>query len=109
MAKLTHTSIKNAKPKGKPYKLVDGGGMYLLVNRSGKYWRVNYRYAGKQKTLALGVYPEISLMEARQRRDEAKKQLANDLDPQVEKQIRISDVRWKGICDLIFRYSRSGT
>ena len=55
---LTNTQVKNAKPKTKAYKLTDGEGMYLLVNPNGsKYWRLNYRFQAKQKTLALGVYP----------------------------------------------------
>lgn len=79
---LTAIEIKNAKPKDKPQKLTDGGGMYLLIQPNGaKYWRLDYRFAGKRKTLALGVYPEISLLNARDRRDGARKILANDADP----------------------------
>ena len=55
--------------------------MYLLINTTGKYWRLNYRFAGKQKTLALGVYPSISLIDARKRCDQVKVLLANDVDP----------------------------
>lgn len=80
--KLTDSSIKNAKPKESPYKLSDGGGMYLLVKPSGgKYWHLAYRFNSKQKLLALGVYPEVSLKEARLKRDEAKKQLQDGKDP----------------------------
>lgn len=69
--KLTNTQVKNAKPKAKAYKLTDGEGMYLLVHPNGsKYWRLNYRFQSKQKTLALGVYPLISLAEAREARNE---------------------------------------
>ncbi len=78
---LTDTTVRQSKPKDKPYKLTDGGGLYLLINTTGKYWRLNYRFAGKQKTLALGVYPSISLIDARKRRDQAKVLLANDVDP----------------------------
>ncbi len=79
---LTATSVKNAKPKGKAYKLADGGGMFLLVSPGGsKYWRQKYRIAGKEKLLALGVYPEVSLAEARNRRDQARKLLDNGVDP----------------------------
>ncbi len=78
---LTNTTIKNAKTKDKPYKLTDGRGMYLLVNQKGKYFRMNYRFQGKQKTLALGVYPDVTLAEARKKRDEAKKLIANGVDP----------------------------
>ncbi|HJV53469.1 MAG TPA: Arm DNA-binding domain-containing protein, partial [Noviherbaspirillum sp.] len=56
---------RNAKPKEKPYKLSDGGGLYLLVNTDGaKYWRMDYRYAGTRKTLAFGHYPQTSLAQA---------------------------------------------
>jgi len=55
-------TVKQAKPQGKPFKLSDGKGLYLLVHPNGsKYWRIDYRFAGKRKTLALGVYPEVSL------------------------------------------------
>ena len=64
---LTATAAKVAKPKDKPYKLSDEKGLYLLINPKGaKYWRLKYRYGGKEKTLALGVYPEVSLAEALQ-------------------------------------------
>lgn len=66
----------------KQYKLTDGNGMHLLVHPNGsKYWRLQYRFDGKQKMLALGVYPEITLADARSRRDEACKLLANGVDP----------------------------
>lgn len=70
---LTDVKVWSAKPEDKAYKLTDGEGMHLMVHPNGsKYWRLQYRFDGKQKTLALGVYPEITLSEARQRRDEAK-------------------------------------
>jgi hypothetical protein len=79
---LTEVKVRNAKPAEKPIKLTDGGGMHLLIQPSGsKYWRLQYRFAGKQKMLALGVYPEISLATARLRRDEARKLIANNIDP----------------------------
>lgn len=79
---LTEVKVRNAKPAEKPVKLTDGGGIHLLIQPSGsKYWRLQYRYAGKQKMLALGVYPEISLATARLRRDEARKLIANNIDP----------------------------
>ena len=67
MHKLTATAVKNAKPGTKSRKLSDGGGLYLLVDTKGsKLWRYDYRFAGKRKTLALGIYPEVSLKEARE-------------------------------------------
>lgn len=85
---LTDTAVKNAKPKSdKPagYKMTDGQGMHLLVKASGKYWRMEYRYAGKRNTAALGTYPAVSLAKARQLRDKAKEQLADGIDPNVVK------------------------
>jgi integrase len=86
--RLTNTTCKNAKPAAdKAYKLADGGGMYLEVTASGgKYWRLKYRFADKEKRLALGVYPQVSLAEARERREAAKKQLSNGIDPSFAKQ-----------------------
>ena len=79
---LTNLQVKQAKPKEKAYKLADAKGMYLFINSKGqKYWRMDYRYGGKRKTLALGVYPDISLSDARDRRDNAKQQLQNDINP----------------------------
>ena len=85
---LNDTFIKNStKFSGKPSgdKHTDGGGMYLLVNAAGKYWRFNYRFLGKRKTLAIGVYPTISLAEARRRREKAREQLAHNVDPSAAK------------------------
>lgn len=87
---LTDTAIKNAKPgvnpKGeattKPYKIPDGGGMYLEVAPSGgKWWRLKYRFGGKEKRLSLGVYPDVGLKAARERREDARKLLADGIDP----------------------------
>ncbi|CAM3333514.1 tyrosine-type recombinase/integrase [Klebsiella grimontii] len=79
---LTDIKVRTAKPTDKQYKLTDGSGMHLLVHPNGsKYWRLQYRFGGKQKMLALGVYPEVSLADARARRDEARKLLANGIDP----------------------------
>ncbi len=86
---LNDTFIKNStKHSGKPAgdKHGDGGGLYLHVTASGKYWRMNYRMHGKQKTLSLGVYPAVSLKQAREGRDKAKKQLAQGIDPSTAKQ-----------------------
>lgn len=85
--KLTARQVDTSRPKDKPYKLSDGGGLYLLVNPNGsRYWRLKYRIAGKEKLLALGVYPDITLAEARQKRADAKKVLAAGGDPGQEKQ-----------------------
>ena len=79
---LTDIQVKNAKPKGKAYKLSDAGGLFLFVTPTGgKLWRLAYRFDGKQKTLSFGAYPTITLLEARSKRDQAKKLLANDQDP----------------------------
>ena len=79
---LTDTAAKNAKPKEKPYKLTDEKGMYLEVMPTGsRYWRLKFRYLGKEKRLALGVYPDVSLKQARDKRDEARKQIAAGNDP----------------------------
>ena len=68
---LTELEVKHAKPTDKPYKLTDGGGLFLLVNSNGgKYWRLAYRFAGKQKTLSLGTYPVVGIADARSRREQ---------------------------------------
>lgn len=86
---LSDVKIRSAKPGEKPVKLFDGGGMFLLVTPAGgKCWRLKYRFGGKEKTLALGTYPEISLADARQRKDEARKLLANGVDPNEDKKTR---------------------
>ena len=85
---LNDTFIKNStKHSGKPAgdKYTDGGGMYLLVTASGKYWRMNYRFNEKRKTLALGVYPTVTLAEARKRREKAREQLSKGIDPNAAK------------------------
>ncbi len=83
---LSDTACKNAKPKEKPYKLADEKGMFLLVNPNGsKYFRFKYRFAGKEKMLAFGVYPDTSLKSARDKRDEARKQIADGIDPSENK------------------------
>lgn len=82
---LTDTTCRQAKPAEKPYKLADSGGLYLLVNQAGKYWRWKYRFLGKEKVLALGVYPTVSLAEVRNAHQEARKLLANGIDPGEQK------------------------
>ena len=84
---LNDPKCRNAKPASKPYKLADEKGLYLLVQASGsKLWRFNYRHGGKQKTLALGSYPDVSLTKARDKLLEARKLLADGADPGAEKQ-----------------------
>jgi len=79
---LNARQVDTVKPTEKVFKLADGGGLYLQVNPNGsKYWRMKYRFAGKEKKLSFGIYPDISLAEARTKRDEARKVLANDKDP----------------------------
>lgn len=83
---LTDVAIRNAKPGLKPVKLSDGGGMHLLVTPAGgKLWRLKYRIDGREKLLAIGAYPEISLGEARRRREEAREMIALGKDPSREK------------------------
>ena len=79
---LTDTAIRNAKPRERPYKLGDSRGLYLLVTPSGgKWWRFDYRFGGKRKSLSMGTYPDVSLKEARGRRDSAREHLAHGADP----------------------------
>ncbi|EDV2892034.1 TPA: integrase arm-type DNA-binding domain-containing protein [Salmonella enterica] len=83
---LTDAKIRAAKPDEKPYKLADSGNMFLLVHPNGsRYWRLRYRFQGKEKTLALGVYPDISLSDAREKRDAARKLIAEGIDPCEQK------------------------
>ena len=88
---LTNTEIKNTKPKAKPFKLSDGGGLFLWVQPSGgKWWRYKYRFAGKEKLLALGSYPDVSLSDARERHAQARKVLAAGNDPgKVKKEAKL--------------------
>jgi len=84
--KLTDTAIKAAKPREKPYKLFDGEGLYLLINPDGsRWWRLKYRYGGKEKLLALGTYPGTGLKKARDKRDDARNLLDDDIDPNAHR------------------------
>ena len=86
---LSNTTVRTAKPAEKPYKLSDEKGLFLLVTPTGgKYWRQKYRFGGKEKTLSFGVYPDIGLKDARERRDAARKLLANDVDPGENKKVQ---------------------
>src|SRR5215475_4133217 len=79
---LTDVAIRSAKPQTKPFKLFDSGGLHLLITPTGgKWWRWKYRFGGKEKGLSFGVYPDVSLKAARQKRDDARTQLAAGIDP----------------------------
>lgn len=86
---LTDVEVRSARARDKAYRLTDSLGMYLEVSPAGgKYWRFKYRFAGKEKRLALGVYPEVSAKEARMRRDDARRLLANGVDPGIERRVQ---------------------
>lgn len=86
--KLTDTAIRNAKPNGKSRKLFDGGGLYLEIASNGKKgWRLKYRYAGKEKRISLGVYPDVKLKYAREQREKARELLAKGYDPSEERKL----------------------
>jgi integrase len=93
IAPLSDIQVKNAKPQEKDYKLMDGFGLFLLITpTNGKLWRFDYRYGDKRKVLAFGAYPAITLAEARQRREDAKKLLANGVDPgEMKKALKSTD------------------
>lgn len=94
---LTDTRVRNAKPAQRPIKLSDAGGLHLLVQpHSSKLWRMAYRFAGKQKTLALGIYPTVSLQEAREKRDAAKRLLAKGIDPSTQRRLERQAARMPG-------------
>ncbi len=85
---LSEFAARKAKPREKPYKITDGGGLHLLVQTSGsKLWRLKYRFDGKEKLLSFGPYPMITISEARQKREEAKKLIADGVDPSVQKKL----------------------
>src|SRR3982750_270841 len=85
--KLNDMAVRKAKPEAKSYKMSDGAGMYLEVVPNGsKYWRLKYRFGGREKRLALGVYPDVPLALARERRGKARKLLAEEIDPGEVKQ-----------------------
>ena len=92
---LAPLQVSNAKPKAKDYKLSEGGGLYLLVTPSGgKLWRLKYRFEGREKKLSLGSFPEVSLATSRQKREEAKTQVAQGIDPGViRKELRAAEIR----------------
>lgn len=85
---LSDVAVRNSKATDKPRKLSDERGLYLLVTKAGKYWRFDYRHDGRRRTLAVGVYPYVTLAQARERRDQARALLANGADPSAAKQAR---------------------
>jgi len=86
---LTDTAIRNAKPAEKPYPLRDEKSLYLIINPSGsKWWRLDYRFGGKRKTISMGVYPDVGLKAAREKRDDARRLLADDIDPGENRKIQ---------------------
>ncbi|KAB7886402.1 tyrosine-type recombinase/integrase [Poseidonibacter ostreae] len=90
---LTATQIKTTKAKEKDYKLFDGGGLFLLVAKTGgKRWRFKYRFNNKEKIIALGTYPSLSLKDARAKREEYKSLIANDIDPNEQKKQKKEEV-----------------
>ena len=83
---LTASQVKTAKPSSKPFKMADSHGLFLLVNpNNSKYWRMKYRFSGKEKLLSFGVYPDVSLSEARVLAEEARRMLRNKEDPSIAK------------------------
>jgi integrase len=85
---LNDTRVRNAKHTDRPIKISDSGGLHLLIRPNGsKLWRLAYRFAGKQKTLALGIYPTVTLKHAREKREEAKRLLAENIDPSTQRRL----------------------
>src|ERR1035437_4849228 len=96
---LNDTQVRNAKGGQRPIKLSDSGGLYLLLMPNGsKLWRLAYRFGGKQKSLALGTYPTITLKQARERRDAAKKLLVDKIDPSIQRRIEKQNARANSMC-----------
>lgn len=94
MSILFATTVTNAKPQAKDYKLSDGGGLYLLVRPNGaKLWRLNYRYLEKGRTLAFGAWPAVGLADARARSDEARRLLAAGIDPSHQQKVDAARAR----------------
>jgi len=93
---LTVTAINAAKPRAKPYKLTDGKGLYLLaMPTGGRLWRMSYRFAGRQKTLSFGNYPDVTLAKAREKRNAARESLADGLHPAEVRKARVREAKAK--------------
>ncbi|HHB75743.1 MAG TPA: DUF4102 domain-containing protein [Desulfobulbus sp.] len=105
IAPLTDTRVRTARPGKGPKKLFDGGGLFLLVTPSGgKLWKFKYRFEGKEKKLSFGAYPDISLVEARQRREEARSLLAHGVDPSATKKAqKLADTQEAETFEVIAR------
>ena len=101
----TEAAIKHAKPEAKAYKMTAGQGMYLLVNPTGsKLWRLKYRFAGKEKTLSFGAYPDVTLAQARLKREQARQQIAEGIDPsellkQQRQRIKAEALTFKAVAE----------
>lgn len=102
---LTDTKIRNAKPKDKQYKLFDRDGLFLIVAPAGgKWWRFKYRFGGKEKLLSLGTYPNVGLAKARTKRDHAREQVADGIDPgQVRKALKAAKTNNENTFELVAR------
>src|SRR5256886_10454994 len=89
MASLSDTRVRGAKPRERPYKLFDERGLYLLVTPTGgRLWRLRYRMGGRENLISLGTYPDVPLKRAREKRDEARRLIADDIDPSAERQAK---------------------
>lgn len=98
---LTNTAIQKAKPKEKQYRMSDGRGLFLLIHpNGGKWWRLRYSFEGKEKQISLGVYPDVSLMDARDRREEARKLIADGINPSENRKAQKAS-RSEGITDSL--------
>lgn len=102
---LSDTKVRTAKPQESEYKLFDGGGLFLLVTPSGgKHWHFKYRFGGKERKLSLGPYPEISLSEARAKKEEARRQIVNGIDPgALKKAMKVVEITEKETFEVIAR------
>lgn len=95
--RLTAVHLKNAKPRDKAYKLSDGKGLYLEVTpKGGRYWRMKYRHDGKEKRLAIGVYPDVTLAKARKARDDARAMLTEGMTPVLASRLPRPSQRLRG-------------
>src|SRR5256885_3157799 len=89
MPSLSDTKVRGAKPRERPYKLFDERGLYLLVTPTGgRLWRLKYRVHRREKLISLGTYPDVPLKRAREKRDEARRLIADDIDPSAERQAK---------------------